>query len=93
MVAARRGLGAVRLYVQRRGTGGVAAQDPGVGRGVAADAGLYEQPLAGAGGRNRAAVEDVDGGRRSGMIGRRRRLKDAEKRRFCCFPQISVHQR
>ena len=61
MVAARRGLGAVRLQLQRRGTDGVAAQDQPVGRGIAADAGLYEQPLAGTGGGHGAAVEDVDG--------------------------------
>jgi hypothetical protein len=42
----------------------VAAQDPGIGRGVAADAGVYEQSLAGAGGGDGAAVEDVDGGKR-----------------------------
>jgi hypothetical protein len=46
MVAARRGIGAIQLQRQRRGTAGVAAQDPPVGRGIAADVGLHEQPLA-----------------------------------------------
>jgi hypothetical protein len=82
MVETLRGLGAVRLYDQRRGAGGVAAQDQAVGRGVAADAGVYEQSLAGAGGGDGAAVEDVDG-----RIGRRRSLKDAEERRPLVFPK------
>jgi len=38
-------------------------QDPPVGRGGAADAGVYEQPLAGPGGGHGPTGEDVDGGR------------------------------
>jgi hypothetical protein len=63
VVATRRGLGTVRLLLQRRGASGMDSQDPPIGRGITADAGLHEQPLAGTGGRHSAPIEDADGGR------------------------------